>query len=161
MALNVTSPFLLTRALRPLLEKGCKEGDPSRVINIGSVAGLHPQPIPTYSYDVSKAAIHHLTRKLASEFAPTITVNAIAPGYVPSRMSRGLLNYAPEQKLTASVPMGRFGSAQDIGGAAVYLSSPAGAWVTGTIMVVDGGHTGAAALRLGGLEDGTTGSGDH
>lgn len=161
LALNVTVPFLLTRALRPLLDKGCKPSDPARVINIGSVAGLHPQPIPTYSYDVSKAGVHMLTRKLAAELAPRITVNAIAPGYVPSRMSRGLLSYAPEERLASSVPMGRFGSAADIGGAALYLSSPAGAWVTGTILTVDGGHTGASTLRLGGLEEEFGRSGGH
>lgn len=159
LALNVTAPFLLTRALRPLLDAGARPGDPARVINIGSVAGLQPQPVPCYSYDVSKAAVHHLTRRLSAELAPRITVNAIAPGYVPSRMSRGLLSYAPEEKLAASVPLGRFGSAADLGGAALYLASPAGAWVTGTVMVVDGGHTGASTLRLGGLEEAV--GGDH
>lgn len=74
--------FLLTRALRPLLEKEATAESPSRVINIGSVAGVMPQPVPTWSYDPSKAAVHMLTKKLANELAPYCTVNAIAPGFV-------------------------------------------------------------------------------
>lgn len=90
MALNVKAPFLLTRALRPFLERAAEAGAPARVINIGSVTGFSPQPVPTWSYDVSKAAVHHLTRKLAAELAPQVTVNAIAPGAgVCARAGRG------------------------------------------------------------------------
>ena len=92
--LNVKGVFFLTRELLPLLDAASTPTDPARVINIGSVAGIRPQVFPTFSYDVSKAAVHHLTRKLADELADrrsegghAITVNAIAPGYVPSRMS--------------------------------------------------------------------------
>lgn len=149
MALNVKAPFLLTRALRPFLERGSSSGDPARVINIGSITGFQHQPVPTWSYDVSKAAVHHLTRKLAAEFAPSITVNAIAPGFVPTRMSAGLLAYGGTQDdVSAGVPMGRLGAASDLGGAAVYLSSAAGAWVTGQVLVVDGGQVGAAAISM-------------
>jgi NAD(P)-dependent dehydrogenase (short-subunit alcohol dehydrogenase family) len=183
MALNVKSPFLVTRACKPLLlaasaaaaaaaapppsaGSAAAEGDaaagarprgdtttllgagPSRVINIGSIVGLRPQPIPTYSYDASKAALHALTLKLAGELAPAITVNAIALGYVPSRMSRGLLNYGRAEQLEAAIPMKRFGSAGDVGGAALFLSSRAGQWVTGTVLTVDGGSVGAQPLVL-------------
>ena len=106
MALNVKAPFLLTRALRPFLERASGKGSPSRVINIGSVTGFIPQPVPTWSYDVSKAAVHHLTRKLAAEMAPFVTVNAIAPGFVPTRMSNGLLSYLSEADI-AQVRHGR------------------------------------------------------
>lgn len=84
--LNVKSIFTLTRACLPLLDAGSAEADPGRVINIGSIAGLMPQPVPTYAYDASKAAVHMLTKKLAGELADrradgghAITVNAIAP----------------------------------------------------------------------------------
>lgn len=95
-AVNVKTIFNLTRALYPSLKAASKRDDPARVINIGSVAGVQHQPVPTYSYDASKAAVHALTRKLSSEFAPHVTCNAIAPGFVPSRMSKGLLSYAGE-----------------------------------------------------------------
>ncbi len=142
LALNVKAVFNLTRALLPALRAGAAPGDPARVINIGSIAGVHHQPVPTWSYDVSKAAVHALTKKLASELAPAVTVNAIAPGFVPSRMSKGLLTYAGEDLIKAGIPLGRLGSAADMGGAALYLASPAGAWVTGTVLVVDGGTVG-------------------
>jgi NAD(P)-dependent dehydrogenase (short-subunit alcohol dehydrogenase family) len=104
--------------------------------------------VPTYSYDASKAALHMLTRKLAGELSPCITVNALAPGYVPTRMSRGLASYAEPEALASSVPMKRFGSASDMGGAALFLSSRAGAWVTGSVLTVDGGSSGAKGLTL-------------
>lgn len=140
MALNVKTPFLLSRALRPMLAKGAtaSPGNPSRIINIGSVVGVTPQPFPTYAYDVSKAAVHHLTRKLSSELAPAITVNAIAPGFVPSRMSRGLQAYVSEADVAKAIPMGRWGAEADIGGAAMFLASPAASWITGHVLVVDG-----------------------
>ncbi len=146
LALNVKTPFMLLRACRPLLEAGRgggagDGGGPARVVNVGSIVGLRPQDVPTYSYDASKAALHALTAKLAGELAPTITVNAIAPGYVPTRMSRGLLGYAAEDALRRAIPMRRFGSASDVGGAALFLCSDAGAWVTGTVVTVDGGST--------------------
>jgi NAD(P)-dependent dehydrogenase (short-subunit alcohol dehydrogenase family) len=144
LALNVKAPFLLLRACRPLLEAGRGGGGgsgPARVVNVGSIVGLRPQDVPTYSYDASKAALHALTTKLAGELAPNITVNAIAPGYVPTRMSRGLLTFAAEDALRRAIPMQRFGSAADMGGAALFLCSDAGAWVTGTVVTVDGGST--------------------
>lgn len=83
---NVKALFTVTRACLPLLDKASTAEDPGRVINVGSIAGIMPQPIPTFAYDASKAAVHHLTKKLATEFADrkkqgghSITVNAIAP----------------------------------------------------------------------------------
>jgi NAD(P)-dependent dehydrogenase (short-subunit alcohol dehydrogenase family) len=155
MALNVKAPFMVARACRALLAAGAArapEGQaggeeaplppqpqPSRIINIGSIVGLRPQPVPTYAYDASKAALHALTHKLSAELAPVTTVNALALGYVPSRMSRGLLHYGSAAQLAAAIPMQRFGSASDVGGAALFLASRAGAWVTGTVLTVDGG----------------------
>ena len=93
--------FNLSRACLPLLDAASTETNPARIINIGSVAGIQQQPVPTFAYDASKAAVHMLTKKLASEFSDRrsdgghrITVNAIAPGFVPSKMSQQLLTYA-------------------------------------------------------------------
>ena len=141
--LNVKAMFFLTQACAPLLSAAADasaEGAPSRVINIGSVAGLTHQPWPCHAYDVSKAAVHHMTEKLAFDLAPRkITVNAIAPGLVPSSMSEQLEAYASAETLAESAPIGRVGRAGDMAGAALYLASPAGSWVTGSVLRVDGG----------------------
>ena len=78
---------------------------------------------------------------MASDLAQrNITVNAIAPGYVPSRMSSGLAKYGAEpDKISSSIPLGRMGDEDDMAGAAIYLSSKAGAWTTGVVLNVDGG----------------------
>ena len=77
--LNVKGVFHLTKFLRPALEAAASEDDPSRVINIGSIDGIHVPILETYSYSASKAAVHQLTRHLAKRLAPKVTVNAIAP----------------------------------------------------------------------------------
>lgn len=148
--LNVKAIFYLTRACLPYLQAAARVDDPARIINVGSVAGITPQGAPTHAYDVSKAAVHHLTRKFAAEFAShSITVNALAPGFVPSRMSAGLSTWgATEQALTASVPLKRLGNEHDMAGACIYLSSRAGSWITGTILTVDGGSVGAQQIHL-------------
>ena len=90
--LNLKSPFFLTRALLPLLVQTATQDDPARVINIGSIDGLHVPPMPTYSYSSSKAALHHLTRVLARELGPRyVTVNAVAPGPFESKMMAATL----------------------------------------------------------------------
>lgn len=140
MNLNVKSLFYVTRALLPLLENAATKERPARVINIGSIAGIRSQMAPTYAYDISKAAVHSLTQKLANDFAyKNITVNAIAPGYVPTKMSKGLLTYTSKEDIDSNIPMGRGGTPEDMAGAALYLSSRASAWVTGVILTVDGG----------------------
>ena len=146
MRLNVTTPFMLTQKFLPMLRRGADVNDPGRVINIGSVAGFLPQPWPTYSYDASKAAIHHLTRKLGGELAQgngndseRVTVNAIAPGIVPSSMSKQLNVYADQEAIENAVPLGRVGEPEDMCAASLYLSSRAGAWISGSVISVDGG----------------------
>jgi len=140
-ALNFKAIFFLSRALIPLLVKGGSPGSPSRIINIGSIAGLRPQSFPTYGYDASKAAVHHLTVKLADELAGRhITCNAIAPGYVPSAMSAQLDTYTGDaDEVLKKIPLGRMGAPGDMAGAALFLASPAGAWITGVVLPVDGG----------------------
>lgn len=151
--LNVKGIFYLTRACLPLLEISAGDGDPARVINIGSVAGLLPQEAPTHAYDVSKAAVHHLTKKLAADFAPKrITVNAVAPGFVPSRMSKGLATWGGDaETLAKEIPLGRMGNDDDMAGACIYLSSKAGSWVTGAVLPVDGGTVGAMQVPMSSL----------
>eukprot|EP00301_Raphidiophrys_heterophryoidea_P022819 c6883_g1_i2.p1 GENE.c6883_g1_i2~~c6883_g1_i2.p1 ORF type:complete len:205 (+),score=41.84 c6883_g1_i2:358-972(+) len=141
--LNLKAPFTVTRAFLPLLEKSASlSGRPAKVIMIGSIAGLATQSAPTYSYDPLKAALHTLTRKLANEFASRkITVNAIAPGYVPSKMSSQLETYASRDKITQSIPLRRWGQAGDMAGVTLFLAGAAGDWVTGTVIAVDGGVT--------------------
>ena len=141
--LNVKGLFYLTRECIDMLSAGEGAEDPGRVINIGSVAGIVPQEAPTHAYDVSKAAVHHLTKKMAADLAPKgITVNCLAPGFVPSRMSKGLSAWgADAEKLAKAIPLKRMGNAADMVGASIYLSSRASSWVTGTVLVVDGGSS--------------------
>ncbi|HUJ07216.1 MAG TPA: SDR family oxidoreductase [Streptosporangiaceae bacterium] len=137
--LNLKSPFLLTRAFLPLLEAAGTRDDPARVINIGSIDGLHVPSLPTYSYSASKAGLHHLTRVLARELGPRhITVNAIAPGPFESKMMAATLRSFGDA-IAASAPLRRIGRPDDMAGAAVFLSSRAGAYVTGAVLPVDGG----------------------
>jgi NAD(P)-dependent dehydrogenase (short-subunit alcohol dehydrogenase family) len=158
MDLNVKGMFYLTRACIPLLQQKQPDTtsstapceDPGRVINIGSVAGMIPQSVPTHAYDVSKAAVHHLTKKLAGDLAPHgITVNCVAPGYVETRMSLGLAAWgADSDQLARGIPLHRMGHEDDMAGACLYFSSKAGSWCTGVILNVDGGQVGALQLPV-------------
>jgi NAD(P)-dependent dehydrogenase (short-subunit alcohol dehydrogenase family) len=138
LALNVKAVFHLTRALTPLLEKAAKPGDPARVINIGSIDGLHVPGLETYAYSTSKAAVHHLTRVLARRLAPNVTVNAVAPGPFESKMMAATLDRFRDA-IVSSCPLGRIGEPEDMAGVAIYLASRAGAYVTGAVIPVDGG----------------------
>ena len=137
--LNLKSPFFLTRALLAKLEARGSHDDPSRVINIGSIDGLHVSSLPTYSYAASKSGIHHLTRMLARDLGPRhITVNAVAPGPFPSKMMAATLD-AFGEAIAAGAPLRRIGRPDDMAGVAVFLASRAGAYVTGAVIPVDGG----------------------
>jgi len=138
MALNVKAVFDLTRFLRPQLEAASRAGDPARVVNVGSIDGIQVPALETYAYSASKAAVHHLTRVLARKLAPKITVNAIAPGPFESKMMAATLERFGEA-IRASCPLGRIGEPEDMAGIAIYLSSRAGAYVTGAVIPVDGG----------------------
>ena len=141
MALNVKSAFHLTRHLLGLLEAAASPDDPARVVNIGSAAGMLTGPTTAFAYGVSKAAIHHLTRILADELsARHVTVNAIAPGRFPSRMTAYVLQDQERYDLeTSIIPLGRFGREEDIQGLSICLCSRAGAYMTGNVIPLDGG----------------------
>jgi NAD(P)-dependent dehydrogenase (short-subunit alcohol dehydrogenase family) len=136
--LNVKGVFHLTKFLLPLLRTAAGEDDPARVINIGSIDGLRVPDLETYSYSSSKAAVHQLTRHLAKRLAPAVTVNAIAPGPFESKMMAATLEAFGEQ-IARAAPMKRIGRPADVAGAAIYLASPAAAYLTGVILPVDGG----------------------
>ena len=138
LALNVKGVFHLTKFLVPLLRKAGTREEPARVINIGSIDGIQVPALETYSYSASKAAVHQLTRHLAKRLAPEITVNAIAPGPFESKMMAATLEAFGEQ-IAAGAPLKRIGRPDDMAGAAIYLSSRAGAYLTGAVIPVDGG----------------------
>jgi NAD(P)-dependent dehydrogenase (short-subunit alcohol dehydrogenase family) len=137
--LNVKAVFSLTRRLVPQLERAGSAEDPARVINIGSIDAIQVPALETYSYSASKAAVHHMSTVLAKKLAPKhITVNAIAPGPFQSRMMRATLERAGDA-IAASIPLGRIGTPEDMAGIAIFLASRAGAFLTGTVIPVDGG----------------------
>ncbi len=136
---NVKAPFFLIKELLPALQAAATPDDPARVINIGSVAGLHYQhSTNNFAYGISKAAVHHLSMMLGGMLgASNITVNAVAPGPFPSRMMQGSGLLA---QLTATVPLGRAGTDEDAAGTVLFLSSRAGAFVNGVVLPLDGGR---------------------
>jgi NAD(P)-dependent dehydrogenase (short-subunit alcohol dehydrogenase family) len=138
---NVTGVFLLTQALLPLLRAAASVDDPARVINIGSIDGLNPPAYEAYAYSASKGAVHMLTRHLAKRLAAEqITVNAIAPGLFASKMTAFM--FADLEANAAEVfPLQRTGRPDDMAGAAIYLASRAGAYLTGAVIPVDGGKS--------------------
>ena len=139
LALNVKGVFHLTIACLPLLEKAASHESPARVINIGSIDGIQVPMLETYAYSASKAAVHHMTRVLAMQLASKrITVNAVAPGPFESKMMAATLDRFKDA-IVASCPLGRIGEPEDMAGIAIYLASRAGAYVTGTVIPVDGG----------------------
>jgi NAD(P)-dependent dehydrogenase (short-subunit alcohol dehydrogenase family) len=140
---NVRAAFFLSQALLPLLKAGASEQDPARIVNIGSIGGLHVPNWEAHAYGASKAAIHHLTRSLAKALGPDqITVNAIAPGPFPSRLT-DTDSDAVRKSVATYVPLGRPGEADDIVGVVTFLASRAGAYVNGTTIPLDGGYIAA------------------
>ncbi len=142
MALNLRAPFFLTQGLLPSMRAAVRPGDPARIINIGSFGALWGKSNNgAYAYGATKAAIHQLTKMLASDLtASGINVNAIAPGYFPSDMTDGFFSAVPGLKdmVVASIPAGRLGTDQDMAGAVIFLASRAGAYVSGTILPLEG-----------------------
>ncbi len=138
---NVIGTFLMSQTVGKAM---IARGQSGVIINIASIAGLiggHPEYINTIGYSSSKGAVINMTRDLATSWAHHgIRVNAIAPGWFPTKMSQALLDRFREPML-AHIPLGRFGDPDDIKGVALFLASPASAYMTGQIVVVDGGST--------------------
>jgi NAD(P)-dependent dehydrogenase (short-subunit alcohol dehydrogenase family) len=141
LQVNVRAVFHCTQRFLPLLRAAASAEDPARVINIGSVDGLAIPIWPNFGYSASKAGVHMLTRHLAHALVGDhVNVNAIAPGLFPSRMTRAVFeNPEIEESTLRSIPMGRAGTAEDVGGTAIYLASRAGAYLTGVVIPVAGG----------------------
>jgi len=137
---NLTGVFLFSQAAaRVMLERGG-----GSIVNIASVAGLHGSPpgrMDAVSYSASKGGVIALTRDLACKWGGRgIRVNAIAPGWFPSDMSKVVLERHGDE-LVHGIPLGRFGGPDDLKGAVAFLASPASAYVTGHVLVVDGGQS--------------------
>jgi NAD(P)-dependent dehydrogenase (short-subunit alcohol dehydrogenase family) len=143
MDLNVKSPFFLTQALHPLLKASASPERPAKVINITSVDGQRVNPWETYSYQASKAALIHLTRRMAAHLIRDhIAVSSLAPGAFPSDMNKAARDYGGH--VAKRIPSGRIGVAEDMAGAAIYLASRAGDYVVGETLTVDGGIVNAS-----------------
>ena len=137
--LNLKTPFFLTQKLTASLEKKGTSEDPSRVVNIASIDGLHVPMMETYSYTASKSGIIHLTKHLAKTLVNrNIIVNAIAPGPFDSHMLGKAVNF-DYSFIAESVPRKRIGSPEDIAGLCMYLCSRAGAYTIGETITCDGG----------------------
>jgi 2-deoxy-D-gluconate 3-dehydrogenase len=146
MDTNVKGVFFLTQKLLPLLRKATTAEDPARVINIGSVDGIKTPIFENFSYGPSKAAVHHLTRVMAAHLVKqNILVNAIAPGPFPTYMlstgvgGGGDTEAVDWDALGQGNPRGRVGTPEDIAGIAIFLSSRAGAYTVGDVILCDGG----------------------
>lgn len=139
--INVKGAFLLTQAFLPSLRAAATTEDPARVINIGSIDGIHVPSMDTYAYSTTKAGILALTRHLAKTLVrDDILVNAIAPGPFESKMMAFALGSEEGRNMVArGVPARRIGRPDDMAGAAIYLASRAGAYCCGETLVVDGG----------------------
>ena len=150
MDTNVKAVFFLTQKLLPLL-RAAAATSPARVVNIGSIDGLKTSRFDAWSYGASKAALHHLTRFMASRLTKErILFNAIAPGPYPTWMLSTGVGFGGKTEgvdwdhVGKGNPSGRVGSAQDIAGLATFLCSRAGEYVVGQVIASDGGLVAAA-----------------
>jgi NAD(P)-dependent dehydrogenase (short-subunit alcohol dehydrogenase family) len=126
---NLKAPFFLIQKLLPALAAAASVDDPARIINIGSVDGLHNSLFENFSYGPSKAGLHHMTRNLAQHLAARyITVNAVAPGPFATDMMKPMIERMGEA-ITAQVPLRRMGAQDDAGGIAIFLASRASAYI--------------------------------
>jgi len=138
MDLNVKSLFFLTQKLYAPLKAAASADQPGKVINIASIDGIKINPWETYAYQASKAAVIHLTRRMAARLInDNICVSGIAPGAFASEMNKAAKDHS--DAVANMVPAKRIGRDQDMAGAAVFLASRAGDYVVGDTLAVDGG----------------------
>src|SRR4029453_19249541 len=136
--LNVKSLFFLTKALAKPLRAAASHERPAKVINIASIDGISVNPMETYSYAASKAAVIHLTRRMATKLnKENINLTGIPPGAFGSDMNRAARDQS--DAVAKRVPAQRIGSDEDMAGVAIYLASRAGDYVVGNTIAVDGG----------------------
>lgn len=137
--LNLKAPFFTLQKFLPLLRAGGTAERPASTINIGSVGALKVGPKENYAYQASKSAIHWMAKSLAKRLGrDNITANVIAPGFFESEMT--VISSDEMHKMVVSmVPRGRVGTPEDLAGTAIYLASRAGAYVTGSVIPVEGG----------------------
>ena len=149
MAINLKAPFRLTQGLFDLLQQGATAADPARVINISSVLGIRPPhggvsvSVSSGAYGPSKAALISMSKEFSKLLGKrNFTFNVIAPGFFATEMTTldGGFNPTFKSYLEESLPMSRLGEAMDMAGAAVFLASPASAFITGEVISVDGGY---------------------
>ena len=142
MNLNVRSIFLLSQAIAKHSMIPRRYG---RIVNIASIAGLKGNPpggMQTVAYNTSKGAVINFTRVLGAEWGPyNITVNAIAPGMFPSKMSKATLEAVGADNIAKRAPLQRIGDDQDLKGVALLFASDAGKHITGQVIAVDGGFS--------------------
>ena len=139
MNLNIRGYFILSQHIAKHSMIARASG---RIINVASIAGLggNPRGMTTIAYNTSKGAVVNFTRALACEWgAHNITVNAICPGFFPSKMTMGTLKAMGEENLAAHAPLGRLGDDEDLKGACVLFASDAGKHITGQLLAIDGG----------------------
>ncbi|CAN0598920.1 unnamed protein product [Laminaria digitata] len=143
MDTNVKGLFFLTQMLHPQLKAAASFDRPAKVINIASIDGMKVNPWETYSYQASKAAVIHLTRKMASKLVQEdIIMTGIAPGAFASSMNKAARDH--EDAVEKGIPAKRIGRPEDMASAALFLASAAGDYVVGTTIPVDGGIVNAA-----------------
>ncbi|KAI5953538.1 hypothetical protein KGF54_002910 [Candida jiufengensis] len=138
--LNFVAVYHSIQLATPLLERAATQEDPSRIIIMSSIISLlHNDSVGTYGYLGSKAAVSHLGRNLAVQFAPRhINVNSILPGFFPTKMANGLIEAAGDM-LTETNPRGRLGEKGDLQAALLFLCSKQGNYINGVDLCVDGG----------------------
>ena len=146
---NLTGTFLCAQAVGKVMirqgrgENSACKNSAGKIINIASVAGLGgaPAELPAIGYHASKGGVISFTKDLACKWAShNIQVNAIAPGWFPTHMSNRVLE-RHEELFLSHIPLRRFGNEHDLKGAAVFLASAASNYVTGHVLVVDGGQS--------------------
>lgn len=113
------------------------------IVSIGSVGGLQPSPV-LGAYNVSKAGVHYLTRQLAHDMAPGVRVNAVAAAIVKTKLSSMLWSH-DEEAVGRAHPLQRLGEPEDVARAVTFLLSDASSWITGVVLPVDGGMSGAGS----------------